>query len=201
VHKSIEVLMKEHRLIEQVLGSLETCLVEMDGGFAPERSLLAEYGSFFRNFADAAHHAKEEDVLFQRMNERGFPRDSGPIAVMLHEHEVGRGHVSALRQAGEGQGPLGAVETQLVRESASSFVPLLRAHIQKEDRILYPMALRLLTGPELDAIESAFEAADARRRADGSFDRLEALADRLTSAFRPDPARMAAAASLVGCGA
>lgn len=201
MHKSIEVLMSEHRLIEQVLGSLETLAAEMQGGLVPERPLLTDYASFFREFADAAHHAKEEDVLFQRMNERGFPRETGPIAVMLYEHKVGRGHVSALRQAGEGQGPLGAVETQLVLENATAFVPLLRAHIQKEDRILYPMALRLLTGPELDAIESAFEAADARRRADGSLDRLHALADQLTAALPPDPARMAAAAGLVGCGA
>ena len=31
------------------------------------------------------------------------------------------------------------METQLVLEHASAFIPLLRAHIQKEDRILYPM--------------------------------------------------------------
>jgi hemerythrin-like domain-containing protein len=201
MHGSIEVLMTEHRLIERVLGSLETLAVEMEGGLVPERALLSDYASFCREFADAAHHGKEEDVLFARMIERGFPRESGPIAVMLHEHVVGRGHVSVLRQAGAGEGPVSAVETQLVLESATAFVPLLRAHIQKEDRILYPMALRLLTGPELDAIESAFEAADDRRRADGSLDRLHALADRLTSAFRPDPARMAASANLVGCGA
>jgi hemerythrin-like domain-containing protein len=200
VHKAIEVLMNEHRLIEQVLGSLETFGSEIEGGLRPERGLLADYGAFFRDFADACHHGKEEDVLFQRMTERGFSRESGPVAVMLYEHKVGRGHVSALRQVGDGTGPLTAVETQLVLENAGAFVPLLRAHIQKEDRILYPMALRLLAAPELDAMETSFGAFEARMRADGSLDRLHSLAGRLTSAFRPDPARMAAAAQLVGCG-
>jgi hemerythrin-like domain-containing protein len=200
VHKTIEVLMNEHRLIEQVLGSLETFGLEVEGGLAPERPLLADYGAFFRGFADACHHGKEEDVLFQRMIERGFSRESGPVAVMLHEHTVGRACVSALRKAGDGSGPLTAVETQLVLENASAFVPLLRAHIQKEDRILYPMALRLLTGPELDAMEVEFEAFEARMRADGSYDRFRGLAGRLTEAFRPDPARMTAAAQGVGCG-
>ena len=50
-------------------------------------------------------------------------------------------------------------------------------------------------------MEDEFEALEARMRADGSYDRLYGLADRLTAAFRPDPARMAAAAYLVGCGA
>ena len=200
MQKAIEVLMNEHRLIEQVLGSLETFASEVEGGLAPERPVLVDYGAFFREFADSCHHGKEEDILFQRMTERGFPRETGPVAVMLYEHEVGRGHVSALRQVGDGTGPPTAVETRVVLENAEAFIPLLRAHILKEDRILYPMAVRLLTGPEMDAMEADFAAFEARRRADGSYDRLHGLADRLTAAFRPDPARMAAAARMVGCG-
>ena len=200
MQKAIEVLMNEHRLIEQVLGSLETFAAEVEGGLAPERAVLSDYGAFFRDFADACHHGKEEDILFQRMIERGFQRESGPVAVMLHEHKVGRGHVSALRQVGNGTGPIAAVETQLVLENAGAFVPLLRAHIQKEDRILYPMAMRFLGESELDAMQAEFEALEARMRGDGSLDRLHGLADRLAAAFRPDPARMAAAAQMVGCG-
>ena len=126
--------------------------------------MLADYGAFLRGFADAFHHGKEEDILFLKMIERGFSRESGPVAVMLHEHRVGRSHVSVLRETGGGAGPLTAVETQLAIEHASAFIPLLRTHIQKEDRILYPMAMRLLTGPELDAMETDFEAFEARTR-------------------------------------
>jgi len=200
VHKAIEVLMSEHRRIEQALGSLETFGFEVEGGLVPDRATLAEYAAFFGGFADASHHGKEEDVLFARMIERGFSRESGPVAVMLYEHVVGRGHVRALREAGEGAGALSAVETQLVLEHASAFVPHLRAHIQKEDRILYPMALRLLSDEEMDAVQGEFESFDRQRRLDGSYDRLDALCDQLVAAFRPDPARMAAAENLVGCG-
>lgn len=198
--KAIDVLMSEHRLIEQVLGSLETLVLEVDGGLIPERSVLADYGAFLRGYADAFHHGKEEDILFQRMIERGFSRESGPVAVMLHEHRVGRGHVGVLREAGGGDGPLTAVQTQLALEHARDFIPLLRAHIQKEDRILYPMAIRLLDGPELDALETAFERFEAGLREDGSYDRLLTLSETLTRTFRPDPVRMATAAQMVGCG-
>jgi hemerythrin-like domain-containing protein len=200
MHRSIDVLMNEHRKIERVLGSLETFGLEVEAGLVPDRATLADYAAFFRGYADASHHGKEEDVLFARMIERGLSRESGPVAVMLHEHVVGRGHVGALRQVGEGDGPVSGVEAHLVVEHASAFVPHLRAHIQKEDRILYPMALRLLTGSELDAILTEFEAFDAGRRADGAYDRLEGVADRLVASFRPDAARMAAAESLVPCG-
>jgi len=200
VQKAIEILMNEHRLIEQVLGSLETFVAEVETGLEPQRPVLADYGGFLRGFADACHHGKEEDILFQRMTERGFSRDSGPVAVMLHEHRVGRGHVAVLREAGGGSGPLAPVETRLVLEHAGAFIPLLRAHILKEDRILYPMAVRLLTGAEMDSMETDFEAFEARMRADGSYDGLYSLADRLTASFRPDPGRMAAATQMAGCG-
>jgi len=195
--KAIEVLMNEHRLIEQVLGSLETFACQLDGDFAAERPAIADYGDFFRGFADAGHHGKEEDILFRRMIERGLPRETGPVAVMLHEHEVGRGHVSVLRRVGEGTGPLTGREARLVVESAGAFIPLLRAHILKEDRILYPMAVRLLTDSEMDAMEAEFSAFDSRLRADGSYDRLHGLADRLSAGFRPD---LAPAAQGLVCG-
>jgi hemerythrin-like domain-containing protein len=201
VHKAIEILMGEHRLIERVLGSLETFAAEVEGGRAAERRVVADYAGFFRGFADACHHGKEEDILFQRMLERGFSRESGPIAVMLEEHRVGREHVGALRRVGEGTGLLSSVDTQIVVENASQFVPLLRTHILKEDRVLYPMALRVLTGPELDAIATGFEALERTWRAEGTYDRLQGLADTLSASFRPDPARTAAVAEGAGCGA
>jgi hemerythrin-like domain-containing protein len=200
VQKSIEVLMNEHRLIEQVLGSLETCALEVAGGRPPERSVAADYAAFFRGFADACHHGKEEDILFQRMLERGFSREAGPLAVMYHEHEVGRRHVRELARLGGEPGALAEHERRRLVEAAEGFVPLLRGHIVKEDRVLYPMALRVLTGPELDAIDEQFAAFAVRVEADGSLDRLRALADRLVGCFRPDPARMEEAAHLLPCG-
>ena len=96
--KPIDVLMEEHRLIEQVLGSLESCAVAIDGGLAVERPLVKEYGDFFRGFADAYHHGKEEDILFQRMIERGFPTDIGAAG-----GDAPRAH----RGSGPGGGPQG----------------------------------------------------------------------------------------------
>jgi hemerythrin-like domain-containing protein len=134
------------------------------------------------------------------MIERGFPRESGPLAVMLHEHELGRTHVRGLAEIATGSGALGPRDAGLLLDHAAAFVPLLRQHILKEDRILYPMALQFLSAPELDAMDSEFEAFEAEMHADGSYDRLRGLVDRLTARFRPDPTRMAEAAQLAHCG-
>jgi hemerythrin-like domain-containing protein len=82
VSKAIDVLMTEHRLIERVLGFLESFALEVKGGLPLERRLVSEYGEFFGRFADACHHGKEEEILFRVMAENGFSTDSGPLAVM-----------------------------------------------------------------------------------------------------------------------
>jgi hemerythrin-like domain-containing protein len=193
VHKAIEILIGEHRLIEQALGSLETYAAEVRAGGSPSREVVADYARFFGTFADAWHHGKEEDILFQRMVQRGFPREAGPLAVMYYEHELGRGHVKALSDIARAPGAATEREARVLLDHADAYVPLLRQHILKEDRVLYPMALQLLSGPELDALDSEFEAFEARLHADGSYDRLFALADSLSTRFRPDPARLAPA--------
>jgi hypothetical protein len=59
----------------------------------------------------------------------------------------------------------------------------------------------MLTAPELDAMNTEFEAFEAGFRQDGSLERLSALADRLITRYRPDPVRMAEAAAMASpCG-
>jgi len=198
---AIKILMDEHRLIEQVLGSLETLALDVEAARPLERPDVAGYATFFKQFADACHHGKEEDLLFARMIERGMPRDSGPIGVMLHEHRAGRQRVGALHSIGEGRGEVDATQRQLFLEASFDYVPLLRQHILKEDRILYPMAVRLLEPAELERLETEFEAFDRRQRDSGEIDRLRGIAEALVARFRPDPVRMAAASDAVSCGA
>ena len=195
----ITILMNEHRLIENVLGSLETCSLEIESGLAFERVFARDYAAFLRGFADAWHHGKEEDILFRRMVERGFSAESGPVAVMLHEHREGRALVGTIYGVGEGTGDVSPAERAAFLTGAQGFIPLLRQHIQKEDNILYPMSERVLTPAEFETMLADFAAFEARAGADGTRDRLEALAGRLASSFRPDEGRMAAG-SAGGCG-
>ncbi len=196
--RPITILMNEHRLIENVLGSLETCAIEIEGGLAFERAFARDYAGFLRGFADAWHHGKEEDILFRRMVERGFSEESGPVAVMLHEHREGRALVGAIHGVGEGTGDVSPAEKAAFLGGARGFIPLLRQHIQKEDNILYPMSERVLTPVEFETMLADFAAFEAKAGADGTRDKLEALAGRLVATFRPDEARMAAG-SAGGC--
>ncbi len=178
----IEALMTEHRLIERTLDALEVLAASLARGEPADRAEVARFARFFAEFADAHHHGKEEDLLFAAMVEAGFPRESGPIAVMLHEHGVGRQAVGVLRRVGAGEGELAAAERSDVVEAATTYAAMLRAHIRKEDRILYPMAESHLPEEAFANLRAAFARFEAERG--GGLEGLLALAEELHAAHR-----------------
>jgi hemerythrin-like domain-containing protein len=146
-----EILSSEHRVIEQVLDCVEALArgAQRELTFDARDALQAV--EFLRKFADVCHHGKEEKHLFARLAERGFSANAGPVAVMLHEHEQGRALIRGMHAAAEG-GDAAAYAT-----AALSYVALLRAHIQKEDSILFRMADQILSPEDQEQLLVAFE--------------------------------------------
>lgn len=197
--EAIQILMDEHRLIEQVLGSLEMFAINLQREADADRETVKDFGDFLAGFADKCHHGKEEDRLFIKMNKYGFPKEFGPVAVMLSEHVEGRSHVGALVKIGAASGPLSPSERDAVIEQAMAYIPLLRSHIIKEDNILYPMAVQAIPPPEMDAMLADFQAFERGIMGEGEHQRFHAMAEKLIEAYPPDPARMAAGAGCSGC--
>lgn len=141
----IAVLKSEHVIILRVIDVLERLIGREAEGRDLEHAALRECVSFFRLFADACHHAKEEDLLFPVLESRGIPRDGGPIGVMLYEHRQARQLTKEMGDAldGIGNGDPGAQEGFLA--AARSYIELLRNHIYKEDNILFNMGDRVMS--------------------------------------------------------
>jgi len=201
MNKAIEQMMSEHRLIVRVLGALDTLSTRLASGQSVPRADLARFATFFREFADRCHHGKEEDRLFVAMNHHGFPREYGPVGVMLSEHEAGRQEVRALARLGQGDGPLSAEEARAARAHADQFVPLLLQHIQKEDNVLYPMALQSLPPDALASLEAVCAQFDQEVMKPGEIERLKALAEALIADYPPDEDRLMSFAACAGCAA
>jgi len=54
--------------------------------------------NLIKNYADGFHHAKEENLFFLLLSERGFSIQQGPVAVMLNEHVQGRNYVKGMSE-------------------------------------------------------------------------------------------------------
>lgn len=174
--KATDALKHDHRVIEKVLDALEKIT---EGSEPVPFEVWRKAIDFIRNFADKCHHLKEERIFFPALEERGIPREGGPIGMMLMEHEEGRGYVrlmaAALVLAEEDPQ---AAETTLV-DNARAYLRLLRQHIPKEDEILFPMADEVLTGDEQNKLLCEFEEHEAKEIGLGVHERYLKLAHEL----------------------
>jgi len=174
-----DMLTDEHRLIKKVLDWGETEIARIDKGRPPDAAKLIQAVDFIRNFADRCHHAKEEGLLFKRLVEKGMPAQSGPIAVMLLEHAQGRALAAAAAAAleGVGRGEHGALAK--LRENLAGYIALLRAHIHKEDHAFFPMADRLLSAEDQEALLWDFERMEREEVGAGIHEKYHRLAEDL----------------------
>jgi hemerythrin-like domain-containing protein len=171
-----ETLMHEHQIILMVLDEAEreAQRIQDDGqARVPEVDQMLD---FFQNFADRCHHAKEEDLLFVKMQEKGMPVDGGPIGVMLQEHDEGRRRLRAVAEALPGAANRDPLALTTVRDNLKAYSRLLRAHIGKEDNVLYPMADRLFTPQDQQELSDAFERVEAEEMGEGVHEKYHQLA-------------------------
>jgi len=129
------------------------------GEFKAAQALFERFArSLFR------HIGFEEDVLFPALESAaGLPPHAGPTAVMRAEHIEIRAAVQLLRDA--------------IGDPSADPAPLrhrlhgtLEPHSEKEERILYPMADRVLSGSGSDELVAAIQAYEADLSSDAVLD-------------------------------
>ncbi len=171
-----DILKTEHRVIEIVIACLERIAGEASQSGKLNRDAAEKVIDFIRNFADRCHHGKEEDHLFTSLESAGMPTEGGPVGVMLREHQMGREFVRQMSEAipAAGEGISEAVKAYAT--AAMGYAALLRAHIQKEDNILFPAAENLLSQSELDALRVQFDLTEREHMGEGTHERYLALA-------------------------
>lgn len=176
--KPMQILVDEHTVILSVLDAVEA--VAQRPGFSAD--FYAKAFEFFPAFADKCHHAKEEDQLFPLLEQRGVPKEGGPLACMLHEHEDGRAHIAAIKAALPRAAEGDASAQQKVRAEALEYVDLLRQHIAKENQVLFVMGDHLLTDADKELLTKRFNCREHSPLPPGSHEKYLALAEELRGA-------------------
>jgi hemerythrin-like domain-containing protein len=176
-----EELVHEHKVILHVLDAAERETERIEEAGNVDIAKVEQILDFIRDFADRCHHGKEEGALFRAMERRGMAAESGPLAFMLHEHEIGRERVrlisEVLPQAAKGDPQAVAA----VRDNLLAYVRLLRDHIDKEDNLLYPMADRLLTPEDQEELEKEFARVESEEMGAGTHEKYHDLAHKLAA--------------------
>ena len=106
-------------------------------------------------------------------------KDSGPIAVLLAEHQQSRHLVQMMRHSiGQYQGGNTRARDTIV-QNAASYIRLMRLHIYKEDSSLFPLANKSIAPLGGDQIVQVFEQFEQMDDGELAHERFFSLAARL----------------------
>lgn len=152
----IATLTAEHQIILSQLDLLERTAAEL-GSRVPDDAprLLETVRSIVHHLLETeSHHQREEQALFPFLEQHGI---TGPPRIMRQEHELLRPQKHALRAVLDGGAPLTEIVAG-VRDIGPKLAAQLRQHIHKEDHILYPTALSVLSADEWSEVKARSDA-------------------------------------------
>jgi len=183
--KPTQELVAEHKAVLVALQILEKVDAALGAKKEQAPEHLGQLLDFFKGFVDRCHHGKEEDVLFPELERRGVKHEGGPIGVMLMEHNIGRGHVRAMAD-GLVQLRSGEAAASAIHEHAVAYCHLLRAHIHKENNVLFPMADRLVPDSVSATLVEQFDEIERDRVGEGTHEAYHAMLHTLKHIYGVD---------------
>ena len=169
-------LIHEHIAIQSALRILEKILERMEKNVPIDINDLQGILEFLKEFADKCHHGKEEGFLFPALEKTGVRNEGGPIGVMLLEHNLGRNLIKQMQQSIQN----GTVNIDQYIEATTAYIKLLRAHIEKENKVLFPMIETRLSVSEQRELLEKFENHEEHVIGSSRHEELHAFLERLS---------------------
>ena len=160
-HATLQIIYDEHGALSAVLRSIGLLLSEhRRRGDLPDFTVLRAMLFYIDEFPERVHHTKETELLFPRIRARSAEaaavldrldadHERSATAVRDLEHEL-----LAVEMMHEG--PDGAERRAHFEKAMDSYISGYLDHIRTEERVVLPLAEKVLTAADWAELDAAF---------------------------------------------
>lgn len=138
----IDILLEEHRNIEKLLLVLEQELEVFDHREPPDYEILQAIIEYFQDYPEGYHHRKE-DIVFEKLKLRNAAAVAR-IGDVEAEHHLETKRLQRFAQAIDDILAGREYPRQSFHNVVYDFIEHQRQHMQKEERLLFPAAVKAL---------------------------------------------------------
>ncbi len=169
----VDSLRQDHINSTILLDILEQQLIIFSRAEVPDYEIMQGVMEYFMDYPDLYHHPTE-DLILSKMETRSWTAKDG-FPDLRHEHQalaaMTRGFSTVI------QNILQTVEIprEAFQRRARKFLDFYRSHIRKEEEVLFPAALEVLTKEDWAEISEVREIRDDPIFGSKSHERLETL--------------------------
>jgi hemerythrin-like domain-containing protein len=174
-----DTLAKEHALVILATKAAEQEVRYMRDTSEYRPEVIDELVDFFQYFTEGCHDPKEENLLFARMRARGLPGDTGILAEFYREHQEFHTRLRDIEHWLRTMKKTGTGEVPELAVRLDGYLKLMRAHVAREEELLFPMADELLTAEDQEELARGFDSIESEEMAVGVRQRYSELAQLL----------------------
>lgn len=183
--KTLDIIRDEHRSIAAILHGMEYLVDRIRARKAKINPRVFRAMIYYLDtFSERMHHPKEDRFLFSALRNRGGEAATA-VADLEREHAAGGNALRRLEQCLVRYEEGGDREFQAFADAVAKFVREYRDHMHKEESIVFPMAERLLSAQDWQAIDRAFAENRDPLAADRDTRDFEKLFDRIVNLAPP----------------
>ncbi len=148
----IRILRREHENIFRLVNTLERQIAVFENDENPDYDIIEGIADYFVSFPDLYHHPKE-NMVFAKLRERD-PEAARKIGDLQREHDEiasrTRDFTAAVRSLlGRNRAPHPSFE-----DCAQNFIDFQKAHMEREEKHFFPLALAVLTPEDWRDLEA-----------------------------------------------
>jgi hemerythrin-like domain-containing protein len=153
--KIIDILLDEHQNIEKLLLVLEHEFEVFDRSGRPDYEILQSIIQYFQDYPESCHHPKEE-MIFEKLKLRD-PAAAKRFGDVEAEHGLEAKRLRSFARAVD----YILADQEFLRESfhlaVHDFIEHQRQHLQKEERLLFPAAVKALRSDDWAEIDARLD--------------------------------------------
>ena len=160
-HPTSKVILDEHSALSAVLRSIALLLAEhRRRATLPDFAVLRAMLFYIDEFPEKVHHTKESELLFPKIRARSaegaeildrLDADHAKSALRVRELEHELLGVEMMNE-----GPDGAARRVTFEKAMEAYIDAYLEHIRTEERVVLPLAERVLTAADWRELDTAF---------------------------------------------
>jgi hemerythrin-like domain-containing protein len=152
-HHAMSIIHAEHRSLSAVLWSLN--YLARETRIEPDFELLSLMVDYIEMFPERLHHPKEDQHLFTALRRRTAEAEA-VLQTLTAEHARGAHMIDDLRFALARYRAVGEAGRSQFGTAVHAYVQFHWEHMRMEEEVLLPLAARVLTQDDWQAIAAAF---------------------------------------------
>lgn len=155
-HPALRIIRQEHRALAAMLSSLLRLLeLHRREQVPPDFAVLRAMLFYVDEFPEQRHHRRETELLFPKLRAR-TPLQRELLDHLDRDHASGERRIRNLEHLLLGYEMMGEARRAAFEQAAHEYVHFYLEHMAEEERLILPLAERVLTGEDWAELDEAF---------------------------------------------